>query len=75
MDSPIASEGYLYLCNYPVPEREGLVFDGWYDDDGKRVEMLVCYFSFVPMLRNADGSFAGYDWGSYVPVHLTAHWR
>ena len=75
MESPIASEGYLYLCNYPVPEREGLVFDGWYDDDGKRVDMLVCYFSFVPMLQNADGSFAGYDWGSYVPVHLTAHWR
>ena len=75
MELPMASEGYLYLCNYPVPEREGLVFEGWYDDSGNKVELLVCYFSFVPILENEDGSFGGYDWGSLVPVHLTAHWR
>lgn len=75
MELPLASEGYLYLCNYPVPEREGLVFEGWYDGSGNKVELLVCYFSFVPILENEDGSFGGYDWGSLVPVHLTAHWR
>lgn len=75
MESPIYSEGYLYLCNYPVPDRPGMVFDGWYDDEGNRVDLLVCYFSFYPMLYNEDGSFAGYDWGSYQPVHLTAHWK
>ena len=75
MESPLASEGYLYLCAYPVPTREGMVFEGWYDENGNRVDMLVCYFSFVPALWNEDGSFAGYDWGSYEPVRLKAHWK
>ena len=75
MDSPIASEGYLYLCNYPVPEREDMTFDGWYDDDGNKVELLMCYFSFVPMMYDEDGHFIGYDWGTAKPVHLTAHWK
>lgn len=75
MESPLYSEGYLYLCNFPVPEREGLEFDGWYDENGKRVDYLVCYFSFVKPEYDADGSFVGYDWGSYEPVRLVAHWR
>ena len=75
MDVPLASEGYLYLCNYPVPEREGLVFDGWYDDDGNRVDLLVCYFSFVPMTYDSAGNFTGYDWSTMQVVRLTAHWR
>ena len=75
MDVPLASEGYLYLCNYPTPKREGQVFEGWYDSDGNQVELLMCYFSFVSTLKNEDGSFDGYDWGSYEPVRLTAHWR
>ena len=75
MESPLYSEGYLYLCNFPVPNRENLVFDGWYDENGKRVDYLVCYFSFVKPLYDSDGSFAGYDWGSYEPVRLVAHWR
>ena len=74
-NSPIYSEGFLYLCNYPVPEHEGLVFDGWYDENGSRVDMLVSYFSFTPMVCNADGSFAGYDWANKGAVTLTAHWK
>ena len=76
MDSPIYSEGYLYLCNYPEPSYPNETFDGWYDEAGNRVDMLVCYFSFTPMLTNEDGSFAGYDWSAArVPVRLTAHWK
>ena len=75
MEVPMASEGYLYLCNYPVPERDGLVFDGWYDDDGNRVDLLVCYFSFVPMTYDSAGNFTGYDWSTMNVVRLTAHWR
>ena len=75
MDVPLASEGYLYLCRYPVPEREGWTFTGWYDSEGNRVDLLVCYFSFVPMLYNEDGDFIGYDWNTYTPVYLTAGWK
>lgn len=75
MDVPLASEGYLYLCSYPVPEREGYAFDGWYDKDGNRVDMLVCYFSFVPALRDENGNFTGYDWGKNDTVTLYAHWK
>ena len=76
-NSPMYSEGYLYLCSYPIPEHPGLVFDGWYDETtGKRVDMLVCYFSFTPIIYNADGSFGGYDWNSPPgTVTLTAHWK
>lgn len=72
---PMASEGFLYLCNYPVPTREGYEFDGWYDEDGNRVEMLVCFFSFTPVVYDSQGNFAGYDWTSTKTVTLTAHWK
>lgn len=75
MDSPMASEGYLYLCRYPVPERDGLVFNGWYNEDGERVDLLVSFFSFTPMLYDSQGGFEGYDWNRSQSVHLTAHWR
>ena len=76
MDVPLASEGFLYLCNYPVPEREGYTFDGWYDKDGRRVELLSCYFSFTPMIYDSDGKFIGYDWEKgQEPVTLYAHWK
>ena len=75
MESPIASEGYLYLCNYPAPNSAGREFDGWYDANGNRVDLLCSFFSFSPVLRNPDGSFAGYDWTNYEPIYLTAHWK
>lgn len=75
METPIASEGYLYLCNYPVPTREGLVFDGWYDEDGNRVDLLVGFFSFYPTAYDEDGNFIGYDWTTNKDVRLVAHWK
>ena len=72
---PLASEGYLFLCNYPVPERPGYVFDGWYDENGSRVDLLVCYFSFTPMEYDSAGNFTGYNWNEKSTVTLTAHWK
>lgn len=73
---PMASEGYLYLCRYPVPTHpDGLNFAGWYDAEGNRVDMLIGFFSFYSELRDEDGNFTGYDWNSPETVHLTAHWR
>lgn len=75
MDVPLASEGYLYLCRYPVPEREGWTFTGWYDSEGNRVDLLVCYFSFCPMQYDSDGDFIGYDWSTNQTIYLTAGWE
>ncbi len=76
MEIPLASEGYLYLCRYPVPSSpEGKTFDGWYDAEGNRVELLMSFFSFYKELRDADGNFKGYDWNEKETVTLTAHWR
>lgn len=76
MSSPMYSEGFLYLCGYPVPEHPGYVFDGWYDKDGNRVELLVSYFSFTPALYDEAGNFVGYDWNAErTPFTLTAHWK
>ncbi len=72
---PLASEGFLYLCNYPTPLSSGHEFDGWYDENGNRVDMLVCYFSFTPVVYDSEGNFAGYDWNSEKSVTLTAHWK
>lgn len=77
MDSPAASEGFLYLCTYPIPQREGYEFDGWYDWEGNRVELLMSFFSFTATSYDADGSFLGYDWSESgkEEVYLTAHWK
>lgn len=75
MEIPLASEGYLYLFRYPVPTHpDGLDFNGWYDEDGNRVDLLMSFFSFYEELRNEDGTFAGYDWNTTETVTLTARW-
>ena len=74
-NTPMYSEGFLYLCCYPTPVHPGMVFDGWYDEAGNRVDLLVCYFSFTPALYDEEGTFLGYDWDSAGTVTLTAHWK
>lgn len=76
MDVPLASEGFLYLCRYPIPDNPGKTFDGWYDKDGRRVDMLSCFFSFTPVKYDSEGKFTGYDWEKgQEPVTLYAHWK
>ncbi len=31
-EGPMLSGTYVYLCSYPVPERDGYSFAGWYED-------------------------------------------
>ena len=74
IEHPMVSEGTLYLCQYPIPERDGMKFDGWYDESGKRVQMLNAWYSFSGTVTNPDGSFGGYT-GELVSRTLTAHWK
>ena len=39
------------------------------------MDLLVCYFSFTPMLYNEDGDFTGYDWNATQSVYLTPGWK
>lgn len=74
--SPIASEGFLYTCAFPQPVPPiGCYFDGWYTEDGKRVDFLMDFFSFTPELYDADGNFIGYDWSVKNTLKLIAHWN
>ena len=54
----------------------GEIFDGWYDAEGNRVDVLVSYFSFTPAIYDEDGNFLGYDWdAARTPFTLYAHWK
>ena len=76
-DTPYASEGYTYLAAFPVPEREGYTFTGWYNEDGEKVEFLT-YFDFFAnphLVETEDGSYMDADWDHHIPVELTAGWK
>ena len=70
-DTPFASEGYAYLAAYPIPEREGYTFTGWYDADGNPIE-LVAYTDFLDPIDT--GGYIDYDWSNPHPVTLYAGW-
>ena len=72
-ETPAMSEGFTYLAAFPVPEKEGYEFDGWYDEDGNRVEMLD-YYVYFDAAQAPDGSWV-YDWDDPHPVHLYARWK
>lgn len=77
-DTPYASEGYTYLAAYPVPEREGYRFLGWYDAEGERVESVSYfdYFENAHLVVQEDGSsYMDADWNHPRPVTLTARWE
>lgn len=69
-DTPFASEGYAYVYAYPVPEREGYRFTGWYDSEGNLVE-AVAYTDFLDY-NSAEGD---YDWTHPHPFVLYAGWE
>ncbi len=70
--TPLASEGYTYLAVFPVPEREGYAFTGWYDPDGNRVD-YVTFFQFFREIETEWG--IDYDWMNPILITLTAGWE
>ena len=69
--TPKASGGTVYLCGYPVPEREGYDFTGWYiiTEEGKtRVEILPASRFFGE--KNGEP-----DYSQPLELHLTAGWE
>lgn len=76
-ETPYASEGFTYLAAFPVPERVGYRFTGWYDGDGNKVEYLT-YFEFYENPRLVETETSSYwdaDWDHPVTVTLTAGWE
>ena len=72
--TPFASGGCTYLSAYPVPEREGYVFTGWYDENGERVDFIYaidCY----PVIYDENGEYLNHDWKNPNTVTLYAGWH
>ena len=72
--TPFASGGCTYLSAYPVPEREGYVFTGWYDENGERVDFIYaidCY----PVIYDENGEYLNRDWKNPNTVTLYAGWH
>lgn len=65
---PMYSGGLVYLCAYPVPEREGWRFAGWCDADGVLVETLPASAFFGE--KNGET-----DWSAPRVVTLYARWE
>ena len=65
---PMYSGGLVYLCAYPVPEREGQRFAGWCDADGVLVETLPASAFFGE--KNGET-----DWSAPRVVTLYARWE
>lgn len=67
---PMASGGRTFLCAYPVPERPGYQFAGWYEDpdcSGDPVEVLGALAFF-------QAGEDGIDWSASIPITLYARW-
>ena len=75
--SPMYSEGFLYIEAYPETEREGLVFDGYYNQDGERVYALQSFMDFFePSVYDDNGNVLDVDTNRPLDnIVLKAHWR
>ena len=67
---PLYSEGLVYLAAFRTPLHEGLIFNGWYDTTGNKVDALT-YFDFYPSLPDAQ-SMEDRDWNNKMPCRLYA---
>lgn len=74
-NGPMYSASCAYLCAYPIPERDGYTFAGWYADpdcSGKQITMLQAA-SFFETATNEDGRVY-VDFEKRKPVTLYAGW-
>lgn len=69
--TPKYSGGTVYLCGYPVPEREGYHFAGWYltTDEG---DILVETLPASRFFAQKDGEP---DYSQPIELHLVAEWK
>ena len=69
--TPKYSGGTVYLCGYPVPEREGYHFAGWYltTDEG---DILV---ETLPASRFFAEKGGEPDYSQPIELHLVAEWK
>ena len=69
--TPKYSGGTVYLCGYPVPEREGYHFAGWYltTDEG---DILVETLPASRFFAEKDGEP---DYSQPIELHLVAEWK
>ena len=66
----IDSSGLVYLAAFPTPSHDGLIFNGWYDSTGNRID-AVTWFDFYPLLENAQ-SMEDREWKKKMPCRLYA---
>ena len=69
--TPKYSGGTVYLCGYPVPEREGYHFAGWYltTDEG---DILV---ETLPASRFFAEKGGEPDYSQPIELHFVAEWK
>lgn len=67
---PLASGGTVFVCAYPVPERAGYQFAGWYreaDGSGTPVDSISALDFF-------EEDEEGIHWDRSIPITLYARW-
>ncbi len=69
---PMDSDGLVYLAAFPQPEREGLIFNGWCDALGNRID-AVTYFDFFEPLNPAP-TLEDRNWRKPIPCKVYATW-
>ncbi len=69
---PMDSETLIYLAAFPKPEREGLIFNGWCNALGNRID-AVTYFDFFEPLNPAP-TLEDRNWRKPIPCKVYATW-
>ena len=69
--TPLGSRGQVFLCAYPIPERAGYRFTGWYREksDGEPPVEVLSAMEFYEIVNEE------LDWHSMKTVTLLAGWE
>lgn len=68
--TPLYSDGYAYLCAYPIPVRAGYTFAGWYTQPNGSGEKVTRVYGMEFYEKNGDE----YDFSSMKDITLYAAW-
>lgn len=72
VSGPMYSGSVAYLCAYPVPEREGYTFGGWYYDEYDTTVEMLWVDDFHEMVEDEWGLRP--DWSQPKSIQLEAVW-